>query len=93
MSDEFERLRDVARAAAVLVTAQDEWLTACGTSYESAADPNGEKLRGIQLRSQVYYARLSELTASVARLAELDPSFALTLHSSERVRQASRPSD
>ena len=83
----------MARAAAALVTAQDEWITACGSSYESATDPSGEKLRGIQLRSQVYYTRLSELTASIARLAELDPSFALTLYSSEQVRQASGLSD
>lgn len=71
--DEHQRLRDVARAAAALVKAQDEWKAACPPTYESADDPNGETLQRIQQRAEVYYARLAELTAALARLAEVRP--------------------
>ena len=69
MSDELERLRDVARAAAAFVEAEDKFL-ALARAFNDEGQPIGDQLH------QATYAlhpRGDDLRRALARLAELNP--------------------
>jgi len=70
--DELERLRDVARAAAALIQADDE-STASIRPLRDQEEPPVDQLKEVHRLGGIYFARRAELVAALARLAELDP--------------------
>jgi hypothetical protein len=73
MSDELERLRDVARAATAFIKADDEWSTHVHDWPDRTDAPPVEDIREGHRLSDVCNVRRAELVAALARLAELGP--------------------
>jgi hypothetical protein len=68
MSDEFDRLRDVARAAAALIRADDESLAHMRGWRDRTEPPPIDEIREGHRLSEVYFARRAELVAALAQL-------------------------
>jgi hypothetical protein len=73
MNDELERLRDVARAAAALIKADDESAARIRPLRDQSEPPPAEELREIHRLSGIYFARRAELVTALAQLTKLDP--------------------
>jgi hypothetical protein len=73
MSDELERLREVARAAAAMIQADDESTAAIRGWRERTDPPPVDDLKAFHRLSGLYSSRRTELVAALARLAELNP--------------------
>jgi hypothetical protein len=72
MTDELERLQEVARAAAALIKADDESTARIRGPHDQTEPPPVDELREIHRLSSIYFARRADLVAALARLAELD---------------------
>jgi hypothetical protein len=73
MNDELERLRDVARAAAALIKADDESKATMKGWQERTKPPPIDELKEFHRLSEVYFTRRVELVAALARLVEPNP--------------------
>ena len=74
MNDELERLRDVARAAAAYLKADDESLASLRPFSDGPRQPPTEaSVQEARRLSRAAHDRRTELVQALARLAELNP--------------------
>jgi len=73
MNVELDRLREVARAAAAMIKADNESNDFAKGWHDRTEPPPVDQLREFHRLSGIYFARRAELVAALNRLAELNP--------------------
>jgi hypothetical protein len=72
MNNELEQLREVARAAAAMIKADDESKGFAKDWRDRPELPPVDQLRDFHRLSSIYFACRAELVAALTRLAELN---------------------